>query len=633
MKKSGRRFLISLTACLLLCVTVFSICAIVISFRYDFYQKTEDEVREVICSQYAEKRLVEYLGITQGRVSFEMYDDIYYRLLNYAETGTVHINPEDECRSYLFQACGVRDINGEIRFDIEDFLSNHPDTTIPNRYYEVGLYTDRIVETKTALLLKVLPIIYAGKWFVYLIGMAALLGSICMFFMLFKTAGKHADDEESREEKCEDISNRCPFDVLCLIVALITVGGAYLVEENITDVFGKEIGFAAVGVILVVLAAILTANLAGRLKQSGFIKDLLIYKIIRSICRGFRHVGRKLQNVMNEKLIAWGCIIILVALSVLEGYALSHFERTTNLTLWCVEKVLLIPLIFYVMIGSKKILKSGEKLAAGEFTYETDTRGMFWGFRSHAENLNSISKGMSKAVESSLKSERMKTELITNVSHDIKTPLTSIINYATLIGEEKTENATITEYAEVLVRQSDKLKKLIEDLIEASKAATGNLEVVCEPCDAGVLLTQLSGEFDEKFTQAQLALVTEVPDREVKIEADSRRIWRAFDNLLNNICKYGMPNTRVYLSLSTEGDRAVFSLKNISKTALNITPEELMERFVRGDSSRNTEGNGLGLSIAKSLINLQKGDMHIDIDGDLFKVIIKMPLLKDESDI
>ena len=469
--------------------------------------------------------------------------------------------------------------------------------------------------------------------FVYLIGMAALLGSICMFFMLFKTAGKHADDEESREEKSEDISNRCPFDVLCLIVALITVGGAYLVEENITDVFWKKIGFAAVGVILVVLAAILTANLAGRLKQSGFIKDLLIYKIIRSICRGFRHVGRKLQNVMNEKLIAWGCIIILVALSVLEGYALSHFERTTNLTLWCVEKVLLIPLIFYVMIGSKKILKSGEKLAAGEFTYETDTRGMFWGFRSHAENLNSISKGMSKAVESSLKSERMKTELITNVSHDIKTPLTSIINYATLIGEEKTENATITEYAEVLVRQSDKLKKLIEDLIEASKAATGNLEVVCEPCDAGVLLTQLSGEFEEKFTQAQLTLVTEVPDREVKIEADSRRIWRAFDNLLNNICKYGMPNTRVYLSLSTEGDRAVFSLKNISKTALNITPEELMERFVRGDSSRNTEGNGLGLSIAKSLIHLQKGDMHIDIDGDLFKVIIKMPLLKDESDI
>ena len=170
-------------------------------------------------------------------------------------------------------------------------------------------------------------------------------------------------------------------------------------------------------------------------------------------------------------------------------------------------------------------------------------------------------------------------------------------------------------------------------MIEASKAATGNLEVVCEPCDAGVLLTQLSGEFEEKFTQAQLTLVTEVPDREVKIEADSRRIWRAFDNLLNNICKYGMPNTRVYLSLSTEGDRAVFSLKNISKTALNITPEELMERFVRGDSSRNTEGNGLGLSIAKSLINLQKGDMHIDIDGDLFKVIIKMPLLKDESDI
>ena len=222
----------------------------------------------------------------------------------------------------------------------------------------------------------------------------------------------------------------------------------------------------------------------------------------------------------------------------------------------------------------------------------------------------------------------MKTELITNVSHDIKTPLTSIINYASLIGEEDTENQKIKEYSEVLVRQSERLKRLIEDLVEVSKASTGNLEVNLSPCDANVFLTQASGEYAEKLENSRLTLITKQPDEEIRIMADGRRMWRIFDNLMNNICKYAQPETRVYLSIENNDDQAVITFKNTSKEQLDISEEELMERFTRGDHSRNTEGNGLGLSIAKSLAELQNGSLKLEIDGDLFKAILSFPVIQ-----
>ena len=245
--------------------------------------------------------------------------------------------------------------------------------------------------------------------------------------------------------------------------------------------------------------------------------------------------------------------------------------------------------------------------------------------KKHGENLNQIAAGMSVAVENRMKSERMKTELITNVSHDIKTPLTSIINYASLISEEKSENEKITEYSSVLVRQSEKLKRLIEDLVEASKASTGNLDVALAPCDAGTFLTQAGGEYEDKMKQADLALVTKLPEKELRIMADGRRMWRVFDNLMNNVCKYALPGTRVYVGTELQNDHILISFKNISRESLNISADELMERFVRGDSSRHTEGSGLGLSIAKSLIELHKGTLVLTIDGDLFKADIVLP--------
>ena len=252
---------------------------------------------------------------------------------------------------------------------------------------------------------------------------------------------------------------------------------------------------------------------------------------------------------------------------------------------------------------------------------------MFWDFKEHAENLNSISDGISIAVEEKLKSERFKTELITNVSHDIKTPLTSVINYVDLIKKEKPENNKIKEYVDVLVKQSNRLKKLVEDLVEASKASSGNLAVELSPCDAQIALEQAVGEYSEKLKLKNLELVLKMVDSPINILVDGKYLWRIFDNLLSNICKYSLNGSRVYISLSKRNDIAEFCFKNISSYELEITPEELTERFVRSDKSRSSEGSGLGLSIAKNLTELQKGSFEVITDGDLFKVTIKFNII------
>jgi len=305
----------------------------------------------------------------------------------------------------------------------------------------------------------------------------------------------------------------------------------------------------------------------------------------------------------------------------------GNADYSVLLFFWFCEKIILVPAIVLVAINLQKLKEGGRKIAMGDLSYQIDTRYMFWDFKDHGENLNRISEGMTRAVEERLKSERFKTELITNVSHDIKTPLTSIINYVDLIKKENIENEKLKEYIDVLDRQSSRLKKLTEDLIEASKASTGNLQVNMAPTGIGVLFTQAVGEYEERIKNTGLELILDKPAEEVYIMADGRLLWRVFDNLLNNICKYAQPGTRVYLNLEKINGKAVITFRNISRYALNISSDELLERFVRGDRSRNTEGSGLGLSIAKSLTELQKGVLELYIDGDLFKVILKFDII------
>ena len=240
-----------------------------------------------------------------------------------------------------------------------------------------------------------------------------------------------------------------------------------------------------------------------------------------------------------------------------------------------------------------------------------------------AKYINDIAGGFTNAIEQSLKSERLKTELITNVSHDIKTPLTSIINYVDLLKKEDIKDEKIKEYIDILDVKSQRLKKLTEDLVEASKASSGNVKLNIESINIKELINQTIGEFKDRLESRNLQIETDMPHEDVRIDADNRYMYRIMENLFSNISKYAQENSRVYIDVKKTNKKVNISIKNISKDRLNISSEELMQRFVRGDKSRYTEGSGLGLSIAKSLTELQKGRFDIIIDGDLFKVLME----------
>jgi signal transduction histidine kinase len=276
-------------------------------------------------------------------------------------------------------------------------------------------------------------------------------------------------------------------------------------------------------------------------------------------------------------------------------------------------------------ICASKVKTAAERIAAGDVDYELNTKWMPYDIRKHYEELTSLQDGLKVAVEKQMRSEHLKTDLITNVSHDIKTPLTSIINYVDLLQKEHTDEEE-EKYLEVLSRQSNRLKKLTEDLIEASKASTGNISMELASIDVKEILEQSLAEYREKFDANGLEIITDIRDEDVKVRADGNLLWRILNNLYSNINKYAMANTRVYIDVSREDNNALISIKNISREQLNISADELMERFVRGDSSRHTEGSGLGLNIASSLAEIQKGSLKLSVDGDLFKTELRMPL-------
>ena len=473
---------------------------------------------------------------------------------------------------------------------------------------------------------------YALRYWIYaIIAAAALLTVICFVFLLC-AAGHHPGVDGIRP----GWGTKIPLDLLTAAVGLGLFLGIQLVVEagfwsGIAVILGIVLGSAAG-------AGVFTGwcmSLALRIKLGGWWRNTVIYvalrwawKVLKKLGGGLRAAGRGLAGLLGGIPLVGKTVLIFLGLCVLEGLgilvSLGFFWSWGVLAfLWVVEKLLLFLAVLAVALMCRKLLLGGRALAAGDLSYQVDTSRMALDFKSHGEDLNHIAQGMAAAVDQRMRSERMKTELITNVSHDIKTPLTSIINYADLIGKEPRDSEKIPEYAAVLTRQSERLKRLIEDLVEASKASTGNLEVDLAPCQPGVLLTQAAGEYEQRLKDAGLDLVTRQPETPVTILADGRRLWRVFDNLMNNICKYAQRGTRVYLTLEERDGQAVISFKNTSRAPLDIPAEDLLERFVRGDAARGGEGNGLGLSIAKSLTELQKGTLDLTVDGDLFKVVLR----------
>ena len=340
--------------------------------------------------------------------------------------------------------------------------------------------------------------------------------------------------------------------------------------------------------------------------------------------RGCRAVVRLLPIIWQWPLTAFAMLLVpyLFALFASASYGFGEFFWGMLLVLSIAADI---ALVFYGAWCFGVLFKSARHMAQGDLNHQVDTRFLHGCFRNFAVHLNSLAGAAQQAAQRQMKSERMKTELITNVSHDIKTPLTSIINYVDLMKSPHSDFDHAI-YLDVLDRQSQRLKKLVDDLMDMSKASSGNMAVEIGQVDAAEAVNQALGEFADKLENANLTPLFRCPDTPVMIQADGRLLWRVLSNLLSNAVKYAMPNTRLYIDLMVLDGSAVLAIKNISRDQLNVNAEELMERFVRGDASRNTDGSGLGLNIAKSLVELQQGQMHVLVDGDLFKTTIIFPL-------
>lgn len=435
--------------------------------------------------------------------------------------------------------------------------------------------------------------------------------------------------------------DRIPLDLyLCGQVILFSLGIVLIVE--VIDSVVVSVSFLAVLIlcasIIAVLALLAIATLmtiATRIKYGKWWKNTICYRLLgwakRLLLWGKRMLTtalHALSETVHALPLVWRTALLTIGVLIVHSILLSglmgyYFGGFAMFLLMLLDLSIFVGVVL-VSLQLRTLQAAGKRLAAGDFTQKTETDRLFWDFRKHAENLNAIGDGMLIAVDERMKSERLKTELITNLSHDIKTPLTSIVSYVDLLQHAKTEEQR-AEYLSVLDRQAKRLKKLTEDLLEASKACTGNLPVELRPVHIDELLSQCLGEYSDRLAAADLETVVHLSDPQIQALADGSHLWRVLDNLLSNICKYALPHTRVYLDATQRDKQVILSVKNISRAALNIDADELMERFVRGDIARSSEGNGLGLSIARSLVELMNGTFHLMVDGDLFKVEITLP--------
>ena len=596
-----------------------------------YYFRTEEVIREEKIESMAQDTsqdlFYQYFDVYSGEFKFKDTSDFgnfIFRIVD--EDGKTYVKSGSSPDSYTYKAYYAaippEDQNSGNAYWIHSFQDpdyvgqrekNNADAKIYTMEYSV--VSDNSLNDRFTVYSKVHHLLYSLKTGIYVIGVLAFVLLIVSFISLMCVAGR----KPGKEEIVPWYFHKLPFDIVTAGY-LFFVASVLMLFATISD----ELGFMAAGCCAVFLP-LFCMSIAVRIKTHTLIRNTIIYKVLSFLWRGLKALGRGVVAVLKNMKILYKVIIALVVLMFIWAVVILFDHLTLDAMFYAFTILFVIPFILFVTLQIDKVLKGAKELSEGNFDYVIDTNGMLPGIRKHAENLNSIAGVQKIAVEEKLKSERMKTELITNVSHDIKTPLTSIINYADLISKEETVSEKSKEYSEVLVRQSKRLKTLLEDLVEASKASTGNLEVDLQPCDAQIFVTQSAGEFEEKMKEYDLTLFTSVPDDQIRIMADGRRMQRIFDNLLNNICKYSLPGTRVYVDLTENATEAVFTFKNTSKEQLNMTEAELMERFTRGDSSRNTEGSGLGLSIAGNLAELQNGSLRLTTDGDLFKATLTFP--------
>ncbi len=444
------------------------------------------------------------------------------------------------------------------------------------------------------------------------LALVTLLSGIALLVFLCSAVGRQEDGTIALRRQ-----DRIPYDLylaldLLLFTVLISAGEAitYGVDTDLNRPVVMGLGVFTLA--FTTLAVWLVITTAVRLKSHTLLRNTLLARCLRGTADFLRRVFRGLP-ITKRMIFLFFLYLLGTVLTTLTIILIPIYQ---GFVLWCLCRW---------VRQWRAIREATARIVGGEPDFKINAKNMYPDLKEHAEQLNDLGGAIGSAVDEQLRSERFKAELITNVSHDLKTPLTSIINYVGLLKKIPLDNPQAAEYIDVLDRKSQRLKKLTEDLVDASKASTGTLNVNLERLGMGQLICQALGEYEEKFAAQELEVVFSLPADELYVWADGRHLWRVIDNLFANCAKYAMERTRIYLEVRRWEGNIFFSVKNISRQALNVPPEQLMERFVRGEESRTTEGSGLGLSIARSLTDLQGGTFRLDIDGDLFKATLSFP--------
>ena len=427
--------------------------------------------------------------------------------------------------------------------------------------------------------------------------------------------------------------NRLPLDVYLLLGGALAFFPGKIALEILYR--SSDISFLAASLILVcgtfvcLLGVAVIFALAAQVKLGGgyWWRHTVLGMCAGKVWSWLKALGRGIATVFRMLPVIWQWMLpaaIMVAITMIAFLLGSKSNSPVMFAMLFTCCILAVALVCYGGYSFGIILLGARKMSRGDLRHKIPTRYLIAGFRDCAEQLNALSETARISTQRQLRAERMKTELITNVSHDIKTPLTTIISFVDLLEKANTEEQR-KQYLEVLSRQSQQLKKLIEDLIELSKASTGNMQANITQLNAGEAVNQALGEFSDKLAAARLTPIFRAPQEPVMMAADGRLTWRVLSNLLSNVVKYATPDTRVYVEVEEKEQQVLLSIKNISREELQVPAEDLLERFVQGDSSRNKEGSGLGLNIAKSLMEVQQGKLELLLDGDLFKVTLIFP--------
>ena len=640
---------------LLFCMTIVAVgCILGITYlvEYGFYTDGDN-------GQTAKSVAVQIYSIDDSEMAKDYYNCIYEKsdepLMNW-----YHEKFSPENSSYAFS---ITDVNGAVRLSSPQ-ASGHSYETIANSSdytgkqlfyayneqaepellvlnYAVSSGADMIANDKYTQAFRWIDIADTLKFFVFVVLFIAVLIVIILLSLITINAG---NTDEETGEIIPGAVEKVPLDVLTLcLISLFTVAWMIIGLTSAADVEMVLNNFVVMITCVAAVFVVMTylTSLSVRVKMGKFYKNTVIYMIYRKFKRKTPRKVRRIFYDMSafKKLIIGIVVFFLVEAAILIGIAYHGILKPepvsadnvllTFITIWAITRLVIIPIFAMIAINLHYVKEEGERIAEGIMGDSSIADKLtISSFRSHGKNLDMIKKEINRAMEQELKSEKLKSELITNVSHDLKTPLTSIKNYVDLLQREDLSDEDRKNYTKTIAKHTDKLSMLLSNLLEASQISSGNIEVNLEKTSLNIMLEQSIEEFSIKFMQSDLLPRVNMPEDDIYIMGDGQWLWRIFSNLLNNACKYAAADTDVEITLENRDGKATVEIANISGAELNIEGEELFERFVRGDSSRHTEGNGLGLSIAKSLVELQGGTMNISVSGERFAVSIIFDAVK-----